>query len=125
MDHTLTPRHDPLWVPIVAPVVWASHFTICYVAAALACGRFASVSAAGTVRATVLLATIVSLLVIGAAFARGLRRHRYAGPVRPHDDDTPEDRDQFMAFTTVLLAGLSALATVAVALAMWWVPSCL
>lgn len=114
---------DALWVPVVAPAIWVVHFMVCYPAAALLCGRFADTTAV-ELRTVAVLATVPALAGIVWMFAHGLRRHRYHWPERPHDDDTPEDRSHFIAFTTMLLAGVSGLATVFVALAIWLVPSC-
>jgi hypothetical protein len=123
MDNAAVQSRDALWVPVVAPVIWVVHFMICYPVAALLCGRFSDPMATG-LRTLAVGATIPALAGIGWMFLHGLRRHRYAWPERPHDDDTPEDRSHFLAFTTLLLAGLSAVATVFVALAIWLVPSC-
>lgn len=124
MNESVAARHDPLWVPVVAPVIWVLHFMICYIAAALWCGRFASATSAADLRAVILVTTIAALIGIAGLFGYGLHRHRYVWPRRPHDDDTPQDRNHFMAFTTMLLSGLSGLATVFVAIGMTWVPSC-
>jgi hypothetical protein len=43
----------------------------------------------------------------------------------PDDADTPEDRHRFLGFATVLLSGLSAIATVYVGLAAVFIGSCL
>jgi hypothetical protein len=120
----LSERHERLWVPVAAPAIWAIHFTLCYVTAALWCGRFAGAAAPGALRTIVGVYTAVAVAGMVAFFILGLRRHRGQWPTRPHDDDTPEDRRHFMAFTTMLLAGLSVLATAYVALAMLLVDGC-
>lgn len=104
----LSERRERLWTPVIAPAIWALHFTACYVTAALWCGRFAG--AALDLYTVVGLYTLVAAVPIVALFVLGFRRHQYQWPSRPHDDDTPEDRRHFMAFTTMLLAGLSLLA---------------
>ena len=115
--------HEPLWVPVVAPAIWSGHFMLCYVTAALWCGRFASPSALG-LRTTTAIFTAIALAGIALFFHHGLHRHRYEMPTRPHDDDTPEDRDQFVAFTTMLLAGMSFVAVAFEALAIVVVNRC-
>ena len=119
----LSERHERLWVPIAAPSIWAIHFTLCYVTAALWCGRFSGPGSYG-LRTIVGVYTAVAVAGMVAFFLFGLRRHRDRWPTRPNDDDTPEDRRHFMAFTTMLLAGLSVLATAYVALAMLLVDGC-
>ena len=57
-------------------------------------------------------------------FGRGLRRHGYTLPREPNDDDVPESRQRFVAFTTVLLAGLSLIGTVSVWFAVTLVDRC-
>lgn len=102
---------ERVWLPVLAPVIWSTHFMLCYVTVALACGRFAVALSTPTRRALVAAYTAVAVAGMGICLVDGLRRHGYRLPVRTHDDDTPEDRRQFMAFTTVLLASLSLLAT--------------
>lgn len=113
---------DPLWLPIAAPVVWSTHFMVCYVWAALACGRFSTLSPALATGITA--STAVSVVIISALLVHGLRRLGHTLPDRPNDDPTPEDRTKFMAFTTVLLAGLSLIGTMFVAAAIWSIGGC-
>jgi hypothetical protein len=114
----LATRPDPIWLPVVAPVIWATHFTACYAVLALACGRFGDRTVAPTTTAIAAL-TAIALVAIAALFVHGWRRHGYDLPDRPNDDASPEDRTRFMAFTTMLLAGLSWIATLYVGLAAW------
>lgn len=114
---------EPIWVPVLAPMIWALHFIACYFWAVLACGRlgmivFESLPIAVAVLTAGALAAIAGLLV------HGFRRHGYEWPDQPHDDATPEDRTKFMAFTTVLLAGLSWIATLYVGVAAWSIGGC-
>jgi hypothetical protein len=116
-------RHEPLWVPIVAPAIWSLHFMVCYTAAALWCGRFAGTHTID-LRTLTAIVTVVALIAIAFFFHHGLRRRRYQLPTHPHDEDTPEDRDQFVAFTTLLLAGMSFVAVAFEALAIVVVNRC-
>jgi hypothetical protein len=123
MTHDLHERTEHLWIPIVAPSIWAVHFTLCYGTAVAACGRF------GADRSLPLMGllavyTIAAMAAIAALFVHGWRRHRYQLPQKTHDDDTPEDRRHFMAWTTMLLAGLSLVATGFVAIAAVLVGGC-
>lgn len=111
MQFDTTTGHEPLWVPVVAPAIWSVHFMLCYTMAALWCGRFSSTPSFG-LRTPIAIVTVVSLAAIAVFFHHGFKRHRYALSNRSHDDDTPEDRDHFVAFTTMLLAGLSLVAVV-------------
>ena len=97
---------ESLWVPIVAPVIWSAHFMICYGWAAMACGRF---SGAGFERAHtgISIVTIVAAIACAGCLWYGFERHGRQLPDQPNDEATPEDRTQFMAVVTMLLAALS------------------
>ena len=117
-------HRDPLWMPVAAPVIWVLHFMACYIAAAMWCGRFAGLTPVPVQQLFVLTTTAIATAAIAALFWRALRRHQGESPGESHDADTPEDRAHFVALTTMLLAGLSALGTLFVAFGMWLVPSC-
>ena len=117
-----TRRRDRLWIPLVAPIAWSTHFTICYVWIAMACGRFGSFDRA---RTGVTILTVVAVAAIAACFVYGLSRHGYRLPDQPNDDGTPGDRTRFMAFTTMLLAGLSMVGVLYVGIAVSAVGGCL
>jgi hypothetical protein len=112
-----------LWMLVASPAVWAVHFTLSYVTAAIWCAKAAGPTAAlGGARLAILAYTAVALAAIVAMGALGWRRHRYrpvSDPDRalPHDADTPEDRHRFLGFATFLLSSLSGVATIWVALA--------
>ncbi|MQA29815.1 MAG: hypothetical protein GEU82_08250 [Luteitalea sp.] len=124
MSSDLSERSERLWVPVAAPGIWAVHFTLCYITAALWCGRFGPATGSSGLRVLVGAYTAVAMAGMIACFVHGLRRHGYHLPSRTHDDDTPEDRRHFLAFTTMLLAGLSLVATGFVALAAAVVGEC-
>jgi len=117
-----TRLRDRLWIPLVAPIVWSTHFTICYIWVAMACGRFGSFDRA---RTGVTIATVVAAAAIAACFVYGLNRHGYRLPDLSNDDGTPEDRRRFMALTTMLLALLSLVGTLYVGIAVSAVGGCL
>ena len=124
MQRASTASRERLWLPVVAPVVWSTHFTLCYTTAALACGRFADVLPPARVRGLLAAFTVAAVAGMLWCVWDGWRRLGKGWPRGPHDDDTPHDRRRFMAFTTVLLAGLSVLATVFEAAALWAVDRC-
>jgi ABC-type Fe3+ transport system permease subunit len=123
MSHEMHESTERLWIPILAPSIWAIHFTVCYATVVGACGRFGRADAPSLL-ALLGVYTIAAMAAIGALFVHGWRRHRSRWPRETHDDDTPEDRRHFMAWTTMLLAGLSLVATVMVALAAFLVGGC-
>jgi hypothetical protein len=116
---------EHLWIPIVAPVVWSTHFTVVYAWLAMACGRLGDAGGFDRARTGIAVITIVAVILIAMCFGYGFHRHGRRLPDKPNDDGTPEDRTRFMAFTTMLLAGLSLAATLYVALAAVAVGGCL
>ena len=124
MTMVTTTRADPIWVPVVAPVIWAMHFLGCYAWLVLACGRFRDPIVQQPTAAAITGVTAIALIAITVLFVHGWRRHGYDLPDQPNDDASPQDRTKFMAFTTMLLAGLSWIATLYVGLAAWSIGGC-
>jgi hypothetical protein len=125
-DPSLVESRERLWVIPASPVVWALHFTATYVTAAVWCGRWAGpardLGAAGT---AIAVYTAAALLAIGVLGWYGFRAHQYGDGRPPHDADTPEDRHRFIGLATMLLSGLSIIAVVYSALAVWLSGACL
>ena len=121
----LPERRDSLWILTVAPSIWAVHFLLCYSTAAVWCAKVAgrSGSLAGA-RTAVVVYTAVALAGIVVVLWRGYQRHTLGGSTVPHDFDTPEDRHRFLGFATVLLAVLSIVGTIYVALAVVFIETC-
>jgi hypothetical protein len=113
----MTERRESLWTPIIAPVIWALHFTICYIWLTIACGRLAA-GGFDRARTGIGIITAAAIVVMLWCLIDGFRRHGRRLPDRSNDDGTPEDRSRFMAFTTMLLAALSIVATVFVGYAI-------
>ena len=68
--------------------------------------------------------TVLALMGIGVTGFIGYRRNRFHHSTMPHDRDTPEDRHGFLGFATLLLSGLSFIATLFVALAAYFIKEC-
>ncbi len=115
-----------LWTLVTPPTVWALHFLIAYPTAALACARE---SAGGfgldAARLTIAATTAVALAVVALA---GYGAWRGSGGTLvaddPLDDATLDSRSRFLANATLLLAGLSFIAVVYVALPAWVFTTC-
>lgn len=124
MDRTAE-RRESLWMLTLSPAIWAAHFMLCYVTAAIWCAKQPTALAplAG-VRSAIAVYTVIALGIIAIVGWIGYRAHRFGGEPPPHDADTPEDRHRFMGFSTLLLSGLSAVAVVYAALVAVFVETC-
>jgi hypothetical protein len=114
----LTKRtEDTLWTLIVAPTVWAFHFLLCYVVAAIECAPNVDIfEPIGGTRLTVAGITVVALAVIALVLWRSIREWRQHGGGYRHNEDTDLDRERFLEFSTVLLAALSFIGVLFVAM---------
>lgn len=125
---------DSLWSLIVSPTVWAVHFLFVYVFAAIACEKAPAGGAVllglDAVRLAVLAATVVALAAIGWALLVASKRWRDGASeaqgrvFAPHDADTVESRRRFMAYSAVLLSGLSLVAVIFQALPAVFIGTC-
>ena len=111
---------------IVSPTIWAVHFLLCYIVAAVYCAKIGPPAVdLAPVRAWVALVTLIALAGIATSGLRAVRRGRFdAGGRAPHDADTIDDRRHFLAYATLLLSGLSFVATLYVAMAAVFVETC-
>jgi hypothetical protein len=125
MNTRLAEHHESLWMLVVSPTIWAAHFLLCYLTAAIWCAKAPSaMTALGWVRSAVLVYTVLALGGILVTGWIGYRAHSYGAASLPHDDDTPEDRHRFMGFATLLLSGLSAVAVIYAALVAVFIETC-
>lgn len=117
---------ESLWAMIVAPTIWAVHFLACYILAAIFCAKAGAPSADLTsVRWWIAGFTVLALGGIAACGIQAFRLgHFRAGKAAPHDADTIQDRRHFLAYATLLLSGLSFVATLFVALPVIFFASC-
>jgi hypothetical protein len=111
---------------VAAPTIWAAHFLLCYIVAAVYCAKAAApVADLGPVRIWVALVTVLAL---GGIATCGVSAFRYGGFERvssaPHDADTISARRRFLSYSTLLLSGLSFVATLYVALPVLFIASC-
>ncbi len=124
-NHETHESNQSLLMLAASPTIWAAHFLLSYVTASVWCAKFVGTdSSLWNVRVAIAVYTVVALVGIGIFFLVGYRRHAYGDATVPHDFDSPEDRHRFMGFATVLLSGLSAVATIYTALAAVFIRSC-
>jgi hypothetical protein len=125
MNSRLAERHESIWILAVSPTIWAVHFGVCYITAAIWCAKAPSALAPlGGVRTAVVVFTALALGAIAVTGWIGYRAHSFGAESLPHDDDTPGDRHRFLGFATFLLSGLSAVAVVYAALVVLFVRTC-
>lgn len=116
---------DSLWLLTLGPAIWAVHFVLSYVAAAVWCAKIAGrAGPLGDLRTAIGVLTAIALVGIALVGWRGWRGHTFGTATAPHDFDTPADRHRFLGFSTLLLSGLSFVATVFVALCAVFIGSC-
>ena len=116
---------ESLWLITFGPTIWAAHFVLSYVTAAVWCAKIAGrTGLLGDARLLIGAYTVVALIGIGVTGVRGWKRHHFGTASVPHDFDTPEDRHRFLGFATLLLCGLSFVATVFVMLSVVFIRSC-
>lgn len=104
---------DNLWTLIAAPTIWGFHFLFSYFLAAYRCAPNADIfKDIGGTRALIAGVTLICLLLILLITRRAWREWRADGGGYRNDQDTPEARERFLEFSTLLLAGLSFAAVV-------------
>jgi hypothetical protein len=123
--HSMHERHESLWWLAVSPTIWAGHFLLSYMTAAIWCAKFAPHDGTlGPVRWAIGGYTVAALMGIGLTARHGLRRHRRGTESVPHDFDTAGDRHGFLGYATVLLSVLSAVAVIFAALVVLFFEDC-
>jgi hypothetical protein len=124
MNH-LPEENESLWLLTLSPVIWAGHFLLCYLTAAIWCAKLAGADGAlGNVEMAIAVYTLLALLGIGITGWFAFRRHNFGSANTPHAFDTPADRHRFLGFAALLLSALSAVATIYVALVAIFIRSC-
>lgn len=118
-------RKDNLWQLIAGPTIWSIYLLVVYVAAAIVCAKGGTAADFQTLRLAVLGLGLAALAIIGYAGVYAWRRWRRGEEaLPPHDDDTETSRHQFLALATLLLCGVSFVATVFVALPALFFAGC-
>lgn len=121
---TLRGLRVTLWTLIVPPTVWAAHFLFCYLWAAIECAPGSGPVGQDHLPVAVSVATAVALAAIVASGAIAWVQERTPGDEPPHEEGTDVDRLRFLAKSTLLLAGLSAVAVVFTALPVLFLTDC-
>jgi hypothetical protein len=120
----IIPRQiETLWTLFTGPVVWAFHFLISYVMAAVWCAKQGSTGFA-TVQVGIGAVTAGALALIVLSAWLSWRQWGFGTQQPPHDDATAQDRTLFQGFATLLLSGLSFVAVLYLALPLLFIDGC-
>jgi hypothetical protein len=126
-------ERDSLFTLIVGPMVWATHFLVVYVTAAIACAHgFFDDEMLGIPIVQMIggAATLLALGLVLDGFVLGWRRWKGrpfdgdAAPLPPHDSADVASRRRFMAYASVLLSGISLIAIIWQSLPILFFASC-
>jgi hypothetical protein len=121
MDNPL--KRDSLLGMLGAPIVWAVHFLLCYVAVSLICdGGYPKASIAG-MTLTELIVAGVTLAAGAALLSLGMFNYRKWRSI-PRTDRADGGATRFMALCSVMLCGLSLVGLIWVAFPAFVLPSC-
>lgn len=104
-----------LWHLIGSPTVWAAHFLFCYVGVSVGCAKVGS-AAIPVMRVAIGGATIIALLLVAFFGTVAWFQARLDGEAPPYDDDSVGDRMRLVGTAKLLLAGLSFVAILYVAM---------
>lgn len=114
---------ESLWMLAASPLIWAAHFLLCYLTAAVWCAKVGG--SLEDVRIAIGIYTLIALGGIGVMTRIGFRRHSFGTGGASHDFDSPGDRHRFLGFASFLLSMLSAIAVIYVALTAIFLGSCI
>jgi hypothetical protein len=118
-------ERDTLWLLTFSPTIWAVHFLSSYLTVSVWCAKAAGrVGELSNIRIAIGVFTLLALVGITLTGWRGWRQHTFGHATAPHDFDTPGNRHRFLGFSTLLLSGLSFVATIFVALCVVFIRSC-
>lgn len=115
-----------LWRVIISPSIWALHFLVCYVAAAINCEKLGRDAPLGDVRVLVIGVTVLALggifwstLGLWRVHERSLTDNDFE-----YEHNTPEERHRFLTHVALMLSVLSAIAVIYVAIPMIYLETC-
>lgn len=115
-----------LWRVLAPLTVWAAHFLIVYVGAAVFCAKSGRAATLDPVGLFVAAATLAALAAIGAIAWSTAKRWGVSiidGDLR-YDRPAVEERHRFLSHMTLMLSGLSAIAVIYVAIPAIFMKAC-
>jgi hypothetical protein len=115
--------NQSLWRLIVPPGIWAAHFMLSYATVSIWCAKAADLPGSfWQVRAVIAVYSIVALATIGVTGWAAYGNCVAGGS--PLSQDTPESRQRFLGYATLLLSALSGVATAFATLVLFFFRSC-
>ena len=118
-------KEADLWFLLSAPTVWAVHFLVCYVLAAIHCTKAGSEFAdLAPVRVWVLALTAIALAFVLATGIQAWRHWGFGANSPPHDAPTAEDRRRFLGYAALLISALSFVSILFTALPVLFITDC-
>ena len=118
-------RETSFWFLISGPIIWAAHFLVSYVSAAIYCAKAAPPHDMDLAQGIIAAATVAALAAIAFFGWHAARKWRVGiKGWKEHGEPTLEARHRFMSHATWLLSALSAVATIYVALPAIFAASC-
>lgn len=118
-------QRENLWLLTVSPLIWAAHFLLSYITAAVWCAKSAAPETGlSMVRWAIASYTVVALIGIIVTGVRGYQRHAFGTVTSTHDFDSGAGRHGFLGFAVVALSTLSAIATVYASLPVVFLGNC-
>jgi hypothetical protein len=126
VNHRRKETGTDLWGVIFGPTVWALHFLVAYVWGAVHCAKAGRDAETGFAASGIVAASVVALVLIGAATLRlwRVRARSLTDNDFDFDHNTPEERHRFLSHVALMLCALSAIGVVFVTLPVLIIGSC-
>ena len=117
---------DSIWRIAFGPLIWTAHFVLTYGGTSVVCFKMWQLEwALPFLRVSIGVITVLALAAIGAVAWRSWRQWDYLDDYDyEHDRSVEEDRHEFLGHAAFLLAVLSAVGVVYVALPAAFVSNC-
>lgn len=119
-------ERDSIWRLAFGPLIWALHFVLTYGGTSVACFKLYEYDwSVPFMRASIGVITLLALVGIGVVAWRSWRRWDFLDDYDyEHDQSIEEDRHEFLGHAAFLLAVVSAIGVVYVALPAAFVSNC-
>lgn len=119
-------ERDSIWRLAFGPLIWAAHFVLVYGGTSVVCFKMYELDwAFPFLRASIGALTALALVGVGVVAWRSWRRWDFLDDYDyEHDKAVEEDRHEFLGHAAFLLAVVSAIGVIYVAMPAIWVNSC-